>query len=79
MNAIVGFAGLAPSLASASSGTVLALANKESLVCGGDLLNKVVREFKSTLLPVDSEHSAVFQCLRNEHLHSLDKITEYIH
>ena len=74
MNAIVGFAGLAPSLASARSGTVLALANKESLVCGGDLLNKVVREFNSTLLPVDSEHSAVFQCLRNEHLHSLDKI-----
>lgn len=74
MNAIVGFAGLRPSLASAKAGTVLALANKESLVCAGDLLTKCVRENSSTLLPVDSEHSAVFQCLKNETSTSVDKV-----
>ena len=74
INAIVGFAGLRPSLASAKSGTVLALANKESLVCGGDLLTLCVKDSGSTLLPVDSEHSAVFQCLQNENSNSVDKV-----
>lgn len=74
MNAIVGFAGLQPSLASAACGTVLALANKESLVCAGELLIKTVQENGSVLLPVDSEHSAVFQCLRNETTDSVAKV-----
>lgn len=74
MNAIVGFAGLQSSLTSVQCGTVLALANKESLVCAGDLLTKFVRESGSTLLPVDSEHSAVFQCLKNESENSVDKV-----
>ena len=74
MNAIVGFAGLEVSLASARSSKVLALANKESFVCGGDLLNATIKKFKNTLLPVDSEHSAVFQCLKNEDIRSLRKI-----
>jgi 1-deoxy-D-xylulose-5-phosphate reductoisomerase len=74
INAIVGFAGLRPSLASAKSGTVLALANKESLVCAGDLLIGCVNDNGSTLLPVDSEHSAVFQCLQNETSDSVDKV-----
>ena len=74
INAIVGFAGLRPSLASAKSGTVLALANKESLVCAGDLLTQCVKDNGSSLLPVDSEHSAVFQCLQNESSDSVDKV-----
>ena len=74
MNAIVGFAGLQPSLASSKCGTVLALANKESLVCAGDLLTSCIQESGGTLIPVDSEHSAVFQCLQNETANSVDKI-----
>ena len=74
INAIVGFAGLRPSLASAKSGTVLALANKESLVCACDLLIRCVKDNGSTLLPVDSEHSAIFQCLQNETSESVDKV-----
>ncbi|MDG2473855.1 MAG: 1-deoxy-D-xylulose-5-phosphate reductoisomerase [Paracoccaceae bacterium] len=74
MNAIVGFAGLEPSVASARTGKILALANKESLVCGGDLLNATINKYGSTLLPVDSEHSAVFQCLKNESRDSVEKI-----
>jgi len=74
MNAIVGFAGLQPSLATAQSGSVLALANKESLVCGGKLLTSIVKKYDSFLLPVDSEHSAIFQCLKNENANSIDKV-----
>ena len=74
MASIVGFDGLAPSLASVSHGGVLALANKESLVCAGDFFMKKVRESGSTLLPVDSEHNAIFQCLNKEPLESVEKI-----
>ena len=74
MNAIVGFAGLEPSIACAKTGKTLALANKESLVCGGDLLNNTIKRYGGTLLPVDSEHSAVFQCLKNEKAASLKRI-----
>ena len=74
MNAIVGFSGLEPSLAIAKTGKVLALANKESLVCGGDLLNQTLQEHGSMLIPVDSEHSAVFQCLKSESNDSVSKL-----
>jgi 1-deoxy-D-xylulose-5-phosphate reductoisomerase len=63
MAAIVGAAGLAPSLAAARSGKRLLLANKEALVVGGELFMQAVREGGATLLPIDSEHSAVFQSL----------------
>jgi len=63
MAAIVGAAGLAPSLAAARSGKKLLLANKEALVVGGELFMSAVREGGATLLPIDSEHSAIFQCL----------------
>ena len=66
LNALVGFAGLAPTLAALKSGKVLALANKESLVAGGHLVMRLANSGKTTLLPVDSEHSAIFQCLRGE-------------
>ena len=63
MAAIVGAAGLAPSLAAARAGKKLLLANKEALVVAGDLFMQAVREGGATLLPIDSEHSAVFQSL----------------
>jgi 1-deoxy-D-xylulose-5-phosphate reductoisomerase len=63
MAAIVGAAGLAPCLAAARSGKRLLLANKEALVVGGALFMNAVREGGATLLPIDSEHSAIFQCL----------------
>ncbi|QNP60644.1 1-deoxy-D-xylulose-5-phosphate reductoisomerase [Paenacidovorax monticola] len=63
MAAIVGAAGLAPCLAAARAGKRLLLANKEALVVGGALFMQTVREGGATLLPIDSEHSAIFQCL----------------
>lgn len=63
MGAIVGSAGLAPCLAAARSGKRLLLANKEALVVGGALFMQAVRSGGATLLPIDSEHSAIFQCL----------------
>ena len=63
MAAIVGAAGLRSTLAAARAGKRLLLANKESLVMGGALLMAAVRESGATLLPIDSEHNAIFQCL----------------
>ncbi|MBI1683142.1 1-deoxy-D-xylulose-5-phosphate reductoisomerase [Caulobacter hibisci] len=64
MSAIVGAAGLAPTLAAARTGAVVALANKESLVCAGPELLRIAREAGGTVIPVDSEHSAIFQVLQ---------------
>jgi 1-deoxy-D-xylulose-5-phosphate reductoisomerase len=63
MAAIVGSAGLAPTLAAAEQGKKVLLANKESLVMAGDLFMQAVRASGATLLPIDSEHNAIFQCL----------------
>ncbi|MEM9048185.1 MAG: 1-deoxy-D-xylulose-5-phosphate reductoisomerase [Pseudomonadota bacterium] len=63
MCAIVGAAGLAPTLAAAETGSTIALANKESMVCAGALVKAAVARAGGTLLPVDSEHSAIFQAL----------------
>lgn len=63
MAAIVGCAGLAPTLAALAAGKTVALANKEALVSAGDLMLAVARQSGATLLPTDSEHNAVFQCL----------------
>lgn len=65
VNSIIGEAGLRPTLAVLSSGKRLALANKESLVCAGDFVMKLAREKNTEILPVDSEHSAIFQALRS--------------
>ena len=67
LNAVVGIAGLGASLAAIESGHDLALANKESLVTGGHLVTEAVRRHGVHLLPVDSEHSAIFQCLQDQH------------
>ena len=66
MAAIVGAAGLAPCLAAAYAGKRLLLANKEALVVGGALFMRAVAEGGATLLPIDSEHSAIFQCLPDD-------------
>ena len=63
MSAIVGFAGLAPTLAAAKAGAVIALANKESLVCAGPSLLRTAKLAGGVVIPVDSEHSAIFQVL----------------
>jgi 1-deoxy-D-xylulose-5-phosphate reductoisomerase len=63
MAAIVGCAGLAPAMAALKTGKTLALANKESLVSAGDLMMSAAREAGATLLTVDSEHNAIFQCM----------------
>lgn len=64
LNSIVGIAGLKPTMAAINSGKTLALANKESLVTGGVLVKKALKEKGVSLLPVDSEHSAIFQSLQ---------------
>ena len=64
VNAVVGFAGLRSTLAAARAGKRIALANKESMVAGGDLVNRTVKDYKAEIIPVDSEHSAIFQCLK---------------
>ncbi len=75
LNAVVGIAGLDASLAAIESGHDLALANKESLVTGGHLVTDAVRAHGVHLLPVDSEHSAIFQCLQDAHsAKTLEKI-----
>lgn len=74
LNAIVGIAGLKPTLSAISAGKTLALANKESLVTGGNLVKKSLRENGGTMLPVDSEHSAIFQSLQGTPPGSLAKI-----
>ena len=74
MSAIVGAAGLAPGLRALEQGATLALANKESLVCAGALMLKTTRANKARLLPVDSEHSAVFQALAGEDIAAVERI-----
>ena len=65
VNGISGFAALAPLLASLKAGKRVALANKESIVCGKRLIDRVLSEYAGEILPVDSEQSAIFQCLQN--------------
>ncbi len=74
MSAIVGAAGLKPGLLALEQGAVLALANKESLVCAGELILRTAREHNTRLLPVDSEHSAVFQGLVGEDMAAVERI-----
>lgn len=66
VNALVGYAGLAPTLAALGAGKKLALANKESLVVGGEYVMRLAAEKRAPILPIDSEHSAIFQCLAGE-------------
>jgi len=72
--AIVGYAGLSSTLAAIQSGKAIALANKETLVVAGDLVTELVKQHKARLVPVDSEHSAIFQCLVGEAGNAIEKI-----
>jgi 1-deoxy-D-xylulose-5-phosphate reductoisomerase len=74
LNGIVGAAGLGPTIATLNSGIDLALANKESLVIGGDLVIELARGTGSRILPVDSEHSAIFQLLDGESREAVERI-----
>ena len=74
MAAIVGAAGLAPTLAAVRRGAAIALANKETLVCAGALMVSEVERHGATLLPVDSEHNAIFQVLESERRETVEKI-----
>lgn len=73
--AIVGAAGLEPTIAAASRGTTIGLANKECLVCAGDLFMAAARAASATILPVDSEHNAVFQVLERGNIDQVEKLT----
>jgi len=75
MAAIVGCAGLPPTMAAIEQGRTVALANKEALVSAGDLMMAAVDRSGATLLPVDSEHNAIFQCLAGAKLEQVRKIT----
>ena len=74
MSAIVGFAGLAPTLAAARRGAVVALANKESLVCAGPELLRMAKLSGGAVIPVDSEHSAIFQVLEAENAGQVSRL-----
>jgi len=74
LNALVGFAGLLPSLAALQHGKMLALANKESLVVGGDLVMDLIKGEPERLVPVDSEHAALAQCIRGERREDLKRV-----
>lgn len=74
LSAIVGAAGLKPTLAAIESGKTLALANKESMVIAGEIMAQKAREKNVKILPVDSEHSAIFQCLNGENLTDVERL-----
>ena len=74
VGAIVGFAGLEPVYYAVLSGKDIALANKETLVAGGDVIMPLIREKGVMMLPIDSEHSAIWQCLKGEKRSDLDRI-----
>lgn len=74
VTAVVGMIGIRPTMAAIKSGKDIALANKETLVTAGHLIVPLAREHQVRLLPVDSEHSAIFQCLNGEHRNKIDKI-----
>jgi len=74
LSAIIGAAGLVPSFTALSHGRTLALANKESLVTAGPLLMQAAKDHRATILPVDSEHSAVFQALVGEDMAAVERV-----
>ena len=74
VGAMVGFAGLAPTIEAVKRGKRIALANKETLVVAGELVTNLCRENSSEILPVDSEHSAIYQCLIGENLNEVEKL-----
>jgi 1-deoxy-D-xylulose-5-phosphate reductoisomerase len=74
LNALVGYSGLKPTLNAVRAGKPVALANKETLVVAGDLVMSLADQMKVLIIPVDSEHSAIFQCLAGERMKNIEKI-----
>ena len=75
LTAIVGYSGLRSTIAAIRAGKRIALANKETLVVAGSIISNLIRESGSTIIPVDSEHSAIYQCLAGEERNSVERIT----
>lgn len=75
VTAMVGYSGLRPTIAAIKAGKKIALANKETLVVAGEIIGKLIRQSGSRIIPVDSEHSAIFQCLAGEEGNPVEHIT----
>ena len=71
---VVGMVGIQPTISAIQAGKKIALANKETLVCAGHLINDLLKESKTKLFPIDSEHSAIWQCLRGEKTEEVEKL-----
>lgn len=74
LTAMVGYSGLKPTMSAIRAGKTIALANKETLVVAGELINELAIQYRTPIIPVDSEHSAVFQCLIGEAGNNIEKI-----
>ena len=74
VTAMVGYSGLAPTISAIKADKTIALANKETLVVGGELIQQLLKSSRSRIIPVDSEHSAIFQCLEGEGVKHAEKI-----
>ena len=74
VGAMVGYAGLAPTIEAIKRGKRIALANKETLVVAGEVVNNYSKEFAADIIPVDSEHSAIYQCLVGENIDEVEKL-----
>lgn len=74
VTAMVGYSGLAPTIAAIKAGKTIALANKETMVVAGEIICELAAKYKTPILPVDSEHSAIFQCLSGENFSSIEKL-----
>lgn len=74
VTALVGFAGLRPTIEAIKAGKAIALANKETMVVAGELINELAMKHQTPILPVDSEHSAIFQCLAGERDNKVEKL-----
>ncbi|MCH6574129.1 MAG: 1-deoxy-D-xylulose-5-phosphate reductoisomerase [Bacteroidetes bacterium] len=74
VGAMVGFAGLAPTIEAIKRGKRIALANKETLVVAGEVVNNYCKEYGAEIIPVDSEHSAIYQCLVGENIDEVEKL-----
>lgn len=74
VSSLVGIAGLAPTIAAIKAGKDIGLANKETLVSAGHIVMDLVKQYNVRILPIDSEHSAIFQCLQGERMEDIEKI-----
>jgi 1-deoxy-D-xylulose-5-phosphate reductoisomerase len=74
LSSVVGAAGITPALAAIKSGKTIALANKEALICAGGVITKAAKKNRVEIIPVDSEHSAIFQCLKGERPSAVKRI-----